>query len=150
MASYLPNSRDRSSVGSQMGAAAKVDSPTSSALERAPHDPAARTTPLRRVGPDVLIALLLLTLHTIAVWSHISTFWGDIGRWSHEVERLALGELPYRDFQWHYPPLGLWVEGGLAALIGTERAHLLGIYNRARSGGGGRERAIRAVRSRTD
>ena len=102
-----------------------VDSPESvSALERESQEPPARTTLMRRIGPDVLVALLLFALHVIAVWGYIGVFWGDIGRWSHEVERLALGELPYRDFQWHYPPMGLWVEGSLAALIGTERAQL--------------------------
>lgn len=53
--------------------------------------------------------------------------WGDIGRWSHEVERLAGGELPYRDFQWHYPPLGLWVEGLLARIFGTDHGNLTAI-----------------------
>jgi len=80
-----------------------------------------------RLGADMLAALLLLAVHVIAVWGYTGVFWGDIGRWSHEVERFAQGELPYRDFQWHYPPLGLWLEGGIARVIGTDRAQLSAI-----------------------
>ncbi|MCC6773581.1 MAG: hypothetical protein IT360_20525 [Gemmatimonadaceae bacterium] len=79
---------------------------------------------MRRIRPDLVVAVLLLAAHTAAVWGHTGVFWGDIGRWSHEVERLALGELPYRDFQWHYPPFGLFVEGLAARIIGTDRTPL--------------------------
>ncbi len=72
-------------------------------------------------------ALALLGAHTIHVWGSTSLMWADIGRWSHEVERLAQGELPYRDFHWHYPPLGLWVEGLLARVVGTNHANLTAI-----------------------
>ena len=60
----------------------------------------------------------------MAVWGYTGVFWGDIGRWSHEVERFAAGELPYRDYNWHYPPLGLWVEGGMARIFGAELTQL--------------------------
>lgn len=79
---------------------------------------------MRRIRPDLIVAILLLAAHTAAVWGHTGVFWGDIGRWSHEVERLALGELPYRDFQWHYPPFGIFVEGLAARVIGTDRTPL--------------------------
>lgn len=79
---------------------------------------------MRRSGGAILLALALLAIHTLQVWGYTGVFWGDIGRWSHEVERFALGELPYRDFQWHYPPLGLWVEGTLARVLGTDRLPL--------------------------
>lgn len=69
----------------------------------------------------MMLGLTLLALHALHVWGYTGLFWGDIGRWSHEVERLASGELPYRDFQWHYPPLGLVVEGMLARIVGTDR-----------------------------
>ncbi|MEO7966873.1 MAG: hypothetical protein ABIT38_23500 [Gemmatimonadaceae bacterium] len=65
--------------------------------------------------------LSLLALHTWAVWGYTGPFWGDLGRWSHEVDRFANGELPYRDFQWHFPPLGMWVEGTMAKVIGSSR-----------------------------
>ena len=79
---------------------------------------------MRRIRVDLTVALLLLAAHTLAIWGYTGVFWGDIGRWSHEVERFALGELPYRDFQWHYPPFGLWLEGGAARLLGTDLAQL--------------------------
>lgn len=71
--------------------------------------------------------MAILLLHAWHVWGYTSLMWGDIGRWSHEVERLANGEIPYRDFQWHYPPLGLWVEGLLARVVGTDHPNLTAI-----------------------
>lgn len=73
---------------------------------------------------DVVAALVLLAVHTAFVWGYTGKFWGDVGRWSHEVERFARGEVPYRDFQWHFPPLALWIEGYAARLIGTGRTQL--------------------------
>lgn len=75
----------------------------------------------RALDRDVLGVALLLALHAFLVWGYTGPFWGDLGRWSHEVERFARGELPYRDFQWHFPPLGIWVEGTIAKLAGTSR-----------------------------
>jgi len=70
---------------------------------------------------DMVVALVLLAAHTVAIWGYSGLFWGDLGRWSHEVERFALGELPYRDFQWHFPPLAIWLIGGAARVSGTSR-----------------------------
>ena len=75
-----------------------------------------------RRNVDLIIALALLAAHAVAVLGYTSLFWGDNGRWLHEVERFAFGELPYRDFQWHYPPLALWVVGTAARLLGTDLA----------------------------
>ncbi len=79
---------------------------------------------VNRIYITLALALAVLGVHTLLVWGYTGQFWGDIGRWSHEVERFAHGELPYRDFQWHYPPLGIWVEGLAARLIGTDRTPL--------------------------
>jgi hypothetical protein len=79
---------------------------------------------MRRVRAEWLVPLGVLAIHAAAVWGYSGVFWGDIGRSSHEVERFALGEVPYRDFHFHYPPLGLWVEGLGARLIGTDRLPL--------------------------
>jgi len=86
--------------------------------------PTISDTNARRDGAVLALSLALLAIHTVLVWGSTSLMWGDIGRWSHEVTRMAGGELPYRDFQWHYPPLGLWVEGFLARLIGTDHPNL--------------------------
>lgn len=45
--------------------------------------------------------------------------WGDYGRWLHEVERFAGGEVLYRDFTWPFPPLALWLVGGWMKVFGT-------------------------------
>ena len=67
----------------------------------------------------VLLAVLVV-LHTLAVWGYTSLWWGDHGRWLNEVERFANGEVPYRDFQWHFPPLAIWVVGTLAKVASAE------------------------------
>ncbi len=40
-----------------------------------------------------------------------SLIWLDPAWWLHESLRFALGEMPYRDFSWQYPPLALVVVG---------------------------------------
>ena len=68
-----------------------------------------------------LAVLLLLCLgHILATWGHIGTFWGDAGVWLHEVDRFARGEVPYRDFTWPYPPLAIWLLGGVARVFGAQ------------------------------
>lgn len=74
---------------------------------------------------DLLVALGILALHAVAIWGYTGTYRGDHGRWLHEVERFAQGQAPYHDFQWHFPPLGIWVVGSLANLVGTD---LLPVY----------------------
>lgn len=58
-------------------------------------------------------------VHAILVWGHVLLFWGDTGRWMHEVDRFAGGEVLYRDFTWPFPPLAMWILGGAARLTGT-------------------------------
>jgi hypothetical protein len=36
-----------------------------------------------------------------------------------EAERFTTGQMPYRDFTWQYPPLGIWAAGSWAWLFGT-------------------------------
>lgn len=70
-------------------------------------------------GPTVAICLALALTHILLVWGHISFFYGDTGRWMHEVDRFAAGERLYRDFTWPYPPLAMWLLGSAARLVGT-------------------------------
>ncbi len=81
---------------------------------------------MKRVLPrgDVLVALLMVVVHAILSLGYTGTFWGDFGRWSYEVQRFASGGLPYRDFQWHFPPLAIWLFGGAARIIGTSLSSL--------------------------
>ena len=84
---------------------------------------AAPASPDRRMIGRLSIALVLLTLiHTIAVWGYSGPFSGDTGRWLHEVDRLAQGEVLYRDFIWIFPPLPLWLLGAVGRVFGTTPA----------------------------
>jgi hypothetical protein len=67
---------------------------------------------------------VLVALHGIASWGHISFFWGDPGAWCHQVERMAQGQVPYVDFFWAYPPLAIWILGTMAKVLGTHYAAL--------------------------
>jgi hypothetical protein len=68
----------------------------------------------------LLVALLFASLHIAFTWSRIDSFlWRDVGRWLHEVERYAGGELPYRDFSWQFPPLAMWLLGSIARVFGS-------------------------------
>ena len=80
-------------------------------------DPRPPLTARQRRAFIVLPALAVL--HTVMVWGYTGLFWGEHGRWLHEVARYAAGEVPYRDFTWSGPPFALWVVGGAAKLLGT-------------------------------
>jgi hypothetical protein len=84
-----------------------------------PLQPDREFDPRRAARQALGLSLGLCLAHTIAVWGYTGLFWGAHGRWLHAVERFALGETPYRDFQWHDPPLALWVAGSAAKLLGT-------------------------------
>jgi hypothetical protein len=68
----------------------------------------------------VLTALLVFAVHCIVSWGYIGLYWGDSGRWLYEVDRFANGARLYRDVYWGFPPLGMWVVGGAAGVIGSD------------------------------
>ncbi len=75
-----------------------------------------------------LVALLaLLGFHVWATWGYVGSFYSEPSAWLHEVERFASGEVPYRDFDWPYPPLAIWVVGGFARVLGTQIAALTAV-----------------------
>ncbi len=70
-----------------------------------------------------LTAFMMLAIaHAWLVWGYSSVFWGDAGRWLHEIDRFANGEVLYRDFVWPFPPLAMWLFGGVARLINSDVA----------------------------
>lgn len=73
----------------------------------------------RKSSVWALLALVLSLAHIAATWGHIGIFWGDHGRWLHEVERFAQGEKSYRDYSWAFPPLALWLLGEMARIFGS-------------------------------
>ena len=66
------------------------------------------------------IALTIALLHSIAAWGHVGALGGDTMRWLHEVERYAGGERVYLDFIWIFPPLAMWLFGGVARVFGPD------------------------------
>ena len=78
-----------------------------------------RSTLTARQRRAFILLPALALLHTLLAWGYTGLFWGEHGRWLHEVARYAAGEVPYRDFTWQGPPLALWVVGGIAKLTGS-------------------------------
>lgn len=99
-------------------------------LENRPPDPVAVRIPGAAPTswwPVAVVVLGLASLHAILVWGHVLQFWGDTGRWMHEVDRFAQGERLYLDFTWPFPPLAMWIVGSLARWTGTGVHALWGI-----------------------
>lgn len=67
-----------------------------------------------------LTALVVLAgAHIATTWGYGAHFFGDEGRWLHEVERYAEGQRPYADYHWSFPPLSLWLIGGVTRAAGA-------------------------------
>jgi len=66
------------------------------------------------------MALVFAVTHAFLSWGYIGKFWLDSGRWLHEVDRFARGEVLYRDFVWPFPPLAMWILGGVARFFGSD------------------------------
>ena len=71
---------------------------------------------------DLLSATVLVLISAALAWS----LWGklqtllelDPSWWLHEISRAAHGELPYRDFAWHFPPLAVMAFGWWLRIFG--------------------------------
>jgi hypothetical protein len=75
----------------------------------------------RRATASVVVAVLaVLLLHVGTSWGYVGLYWGDTGRWLYEVDRFAHGARLYRDVYWGFPPLGMWLVGGAARVIGSD------------------------------
>ncbi|MBU0679221.1 MAG: glycosyltransferase family 39 protein [Verrucomicrobia bacterium] len=74
--------------------------------------PAAEDRP-ENCTPVLLVASAwLLTL--LLTWGIAENSLFDFATFLHSATRLAGGDIVYRDFQWMYPPLSLWIYGTLA------------------------------------
>ena len=71
----------------------------------------------------LLVLLAMCLIHILATWGH-TDFWGDAGRWRHEVERFAEAEVLYQDFSWPAPPAAMWILGTIARTFGSD-VHVL-------------------------
>ena len=93
---------------------ALTKTPTIYELERKVSGVSPRSTVL---GLTVFCVLLC-----VLRWNKLDSFWGDAPRWIFEAYRTALGEFPYRDFTWQYPPLAVLLSGAAFAVGGANFA----------------------------
>ena len=77
-----------------------------------------RGTPALR-GPFIA-ALTVMAIHIAFTWGYISLFWGDYGRTLYQIDRVAHGARMYADISWPFPPLGMWLVGGMTRVIGSD------------------------------
>lgn len=76
----------------------------------------------------VLAAVLaVLSVHIVTSWGYLGLYWGDSGRWLYEVDRVAHGASIYRDVYWAFPPLGMWLVGGAARVVGSDLTQIWSI-----------------------
>ena len=78
----------------------------------------------RATATVVGVVLAVLLLHIGIAWGYVGLYWGDTGRWLYEVDRYANGARLYRDVYWGFPPLGMWLVGGAARVIGSDLAQI--------------------------
>ena len=68
---------------------------------------------------NLAVILFLCFVFGYLRWLELDTLvWGDSGRWLFEGQRVAAGEVPYRDFSWLYPPLAVLILGWTMKLFG--------------------------------
>lgn len=76
--------------------------------------------PARSTRLAMLASLAVVLVHAASVWGYPSLWWGDNGRWLHELDRVAHGAVFYRDIFWAFPPLAMWILGGLTRIVGAD------------------------------
>ena len=79
-------------------------------------DPSFTAGDLQNVG----LILLLCCAFGYLRWLKVGTLlWGDPSRWLFEAQRVAAGQVPYRDFSWSYPPFSVLLLGGAMKVFGV-------------------------------
>jgi hypothetical protein len=68
---------------------------------------------------QVLVLLALTAFCAALNWLKLGAFWGDGPRAWFEIYRASLGEIPYRDFTWPYPPLTLALLSSILHIFGA-------------------------------
>ena len=69
--------------------------------------------------PSVAVLAAICVFAIAANWLKLLTLWGDAGIGLLEAQRVAQGELPYRDFALRYPPLSTLLLGYAFRLFGS-------------------------------
>jgi hypothetical protein len=77
-------------------------------------------------NPNVRQLLLIAGLIAICIPPLLarSDVYSNTGRWFYESWMLSSGQIPYRDFTWQYPPLGLLVPGLFLTVLGNSTVSL--------------------------
>jgi len=111
-----------------------VRSSPSRSNERVPHTvtgpvqaPHERHAAAREAWLSALAVGGLVLAHWWAMHGSLTNPWGDYGAWLHAVERYAGGETPYVDYYWMYPPLSMWLFGGVARVLGPGLGVIWGV-----------------------
>jgi hypothetical protein len=73
---------------------------------------------------EVVIILIFIVFSTVLWWGKTASLWGDTSRWLFEAYRVSLGQVPYRDFSWPYPPLSILLVGAVFKLFGATIAQM--------------------------
>jgi hypothetical protein len=70
-------------------------------------------------GRSILFLALVSAGMAAALWCKLQTLlFLDPSWWLQEISRVAHGELPYRDFAWHFPPFAVLLYGYLLRVLG--------------------------------
>lgn len=69
---------------------------------------------------NLILILLLCGVIAYLRWLKMDTLvWSDPPRWLFEAQRMATGDVPYRDFSWSYPPLSVLLFGAAMKVFGV-------------------------------
>src|SRR5215472_2927108 len=70
--------------------------------------------------PTLALVLFLCCIIGYSRWLKLDTLlWGDPALWLAQGQRVAAGEVPYRDFWWSYPPMAVLMLGWFMKLFGV-------------------------------
>jgi hypothetical protein len=69
---------------------------------------------------NLALILALCSVFCYLRWTKMDTLvWGDPARWLFEAQRVAAGEIPYKDFSWQYPPFSVLALGWMMKCFGV-------------------------------
>ena len=86
--------------------------------------PDIKKMPDQRFSPadlrNLAVIFCLCCVFSYLRWLKLDTLvWGDPALWLDQGQRVAAGEVPYRDFWWSYPPLAVLLLGWAMKLFGV-------------------------------
>jgi hypothetical protein len=77
----------------------------------------------KRDAAALFVIVALCGILSYLRWTKMETLvWGDTARWLFEAQRVAAGQMPYRDFAWQYPPFSVLALGWCMKWFGVRFA----------------------------